>query len=246
MSRAICWERWDGLVDVLPQSPEGQAAFEAELSHTFTVMNRHPTRMNIRVHTGNCYSLFSREKPLMHSQVNIHKSHSSTLHLSAVWFTHSGCILEKAVWVLAGPEGERSSLITCQTFDRKYWDMVIIWHLSSSSFKQRLFWVQQNVMFDFPTGACVCDVPFPISSTCGVTTPVFEINLRLCNTNWCIFCKSMMPVFVIYMKNFLHKMSGSHFKGVVDADVCVCWDKYTLLHKWICRSTVTGSHQYSN
>lgn len=72
-----------------------------------------------------------REASRAHTCIDTHKLHSSNLHLSPVWFTHSGCPLEKAaVWVLAGPEGERSPLVTCQTYDRKYWDMVIIWYSS--------------------------------------------------------------------------------------------------------------------
>lgn len=68
-----------------------------------------------------------------HAQTGQHKADRSTLPRSPVWFTPSGCPLEKAaVWVLPGPEGERSPLVTCQTCDRKYWDMVIIWHLSST------------------------------------------------------------------------------------------------------------------
>lgn len=65
--------------------------------------------MNISVHTKKLQALafylqfqmlflVLMRKPLMHT----HKSHSPFLHLSPVWFTHSGCPLEKEAVLLQG------------------------------------------------------------------------------------------------------------------------------------------------
>lgn len=66
-------------------------------------------------------------KPHSYTHICWHTCDTALPSVSSMWFTRSDYSLEKvAVWVPVGPEGERSFLVTCLTYYRKYWDTVVI------------------------------------------------------------------------------------------------------------------------
>ncbi len=149
------WDKWDWLVDVPPQSPQGQAAFECELSHSHA--QKH-TRMNISRHKKVTSTVVPFE---MLFTVLMRKGCVAHTQITRLYLAYLSCV----VYTLWLPSWESSSLCFCRA-----WGWKVVFGYMLDLLQGILKYGYHLVLL---SSLCLCVVPWiEFRQSCALSTCV--------------------------------------------------------------------------